>query len=327
MSLANIGAAKDVRLSRRHDGDEARRAGCIAATPQGSSALQASSLLDAEHPLHLIDQVVRGILRRTATRVFRIGEPAGTWPSDRERAIRGLLLQVLYSIPCDWQLLEQMRYDIRFRWFVGLDSSDQVWSQDAHASARAVILGSGAERQLFGELLRSLRPITLIAPHYFSVDENLVDHWQATLHATRPSAAASRQSVDELVKAAGLSGSRRPIDARLIRALEWILTRACMQDLNASSVAAGIGMSRRSLYYLFDSYQLTPTMAIRNIRLAHCRRLLADARHGQRTITAIALDAGFSSLCSFSRSFKQRYGIVPRDCRSKEASATDLVDA
>lgn len=327
MSLANIDTGKQIRLSRRQDLDDSSRATPIFAMPSRAPAAPAGNFLDEAHPLHLIDRVVRSVFHETAGTGFRLGEARDAGQSDRERMIRSLLLQILYSIPCDWHLLEQMRYDIRFRWFVGLDSRDQVWSQDVHASARGAILRSGAERQLFSELLRGLRPITRIVPHYFSFDENLVDRWHANLHATAPIAAPPSLSIDELLKAAGVSGDPRQIDSRLIRALEWILTRACMHDLNSNSLAAAVGMSRRSLYYLFDAYQLTPTMAIRNIRLEHCKRLMEDARHSQRTITAIALDYGFSSLCSFSRSFKQRYGIVPRDCRSAGSGSIDRVDA
>lgn len=327
MSLANISAGKQIRLSRRHEVKDASRASRSFAMPHGPSTSQDGLFLDEAHPLHLIDRVVRSVLQDTAGNGYGIGEAAGAGQSDRERMIRSLLLQILYSIPCDGHLLEQMRYDTRFRWFVGLDSSDHVWSQDVHASARGAILRSGAERQLFGELLRGLRPITRIVPHYFSFDENLVDRWHANLHTAAPAVEASNLSAHELLKAAGLAGGKRQIDPRLIRALEWILTRVCMPDLNSDSLAAGVGMSRRSLYYLFDAYQLTPTMATRNIRLEHCKRLLEDARHSQRTITAIALDYGFSSLCSFSRSFKQRYGSVPSNCRPVGYSAAGSIDA
>lgn len=324
MSLANISAAKQIRLSRRHDGDDASHASRGYVIPPGAPD---GHFLDEAHPLHLIDRVVRSVLQDTAGNGLRIDEPVGAGQSDRERMIRSLLLQILYSIPCDGHLLEQMRYDSRFRWFVGLDSSDHVWSQDVHASARGAILRSGSERQLFSELLRGLRPITRIVPHYFSFDENLVDRWHANLHTAVPAVETSNLSAHELLKAAGLSDSKHQIDPRLIRALEWILTRICMPDLNSDSLAAGVGMSRRSLYYLFDAYQLTPTIAIRNIRLEHCKRLLEDARHSQRTITAIALDYGFASLCSFSRSFKQRYGSVPRSCRSVRCTSAGSINA
>jgi AraC-like DNA-binding protein/transposase len=326
MRLANISEETQILLSRRPELHDSSHASRLFAVPHSTSIARESHFLEAAHPLHLIDRVVRSVLQGTASKALHGSEPTVARQPHRERMIRSLLLQILYSIPCDWHLLEQMRYDTRFRWFVGLDSSDHVWPQEVHARARDAILRSGTERQVFGELLRGLRPITRIVPHSFSVDESLVDRWHANLHTAAQPAEPSSLSLHTLLKAAGLSGNRREIDSRLIRALEWILTRVCTPDLNSSSLAAGVGMSRRSLYYLFDAYQLTPTMAIRNIRLEHCKRLLEDVSHGQRTITAIALDYGFSSLCSFSRSFKQRYGFVPRDCRTAGFRLADRID-
>lgn len=299
MSLASLGSARSLDLQRRNGINDAA---CIGATDWNA--------LDADHPLRLADRVVRELLRE------RQDMPAKAGPPDRHRLIRSLLLQVLYAIDCDARLLEQLRYDLRFRWFAGLGIGEPVWLQAAHVSARDALLQRGPERQLLDDLLRGLRPIAMIWPECFGFDESLVECWQQ--NAVKPASAVEPAQLRQqalLLQAAGIADGAAQVDSRLLRVLEWILTRICEPDLNCDVLAAGVGMSRRALYYLFDGYALTPTVAIRNIRLEHCKRLLEDARHSRRKITAIALDHGFSNIYSFSRSFKQRYGIGPRDCR------------
>lgn len=77
-------------------------------------------------------------------------------------------------------------------------------------------------------------------------------------------------------------------------------------------------MSRRALFLLFEKHGLTPTRVIRDLRLDHCRRLLLDARHRRRKITDIAMDFGFASACTFSRQFKDRFGISAMELRFAE---------
>lgn len=263
----------------------------------------APPLLDAGHPLTGIDQRVREVLHEHAD--VHVA-PAPGLP-DTASLIRALMLQVLHAQEADDRLLEQLRYDLRFRWFAGLHAGDPVWTACAHSRARRTLLASPSGRQLLDALLRSVRPLARAWPGYFRFDDSLPDRWLAGAGAD-----ARRTG---LLDAAGVRTGSRTTDARLTRALERVVARLGDCDLNGDVLAAELGMSRRTLFYLFQAQGLTPAAAIRNLRLSHCRRQLEDPRQHGRKIAAIALDHGFRSVCSFSRCFKQRYGVVPQACR------------
>lgn len=290
----------------RHAG---RRGTLVAMPPDTKQGL----FLDANHPLALVDRIVRDILSESGGAPICSLWVAPACPLGPERLARAVLLQVLYALKCDEFLLEQLRYDLRFRWFVRLRPGEPVWTTCTYASARQVMLRSFPGRQLLCELLRNVRPIALSWPGYFSFDEDLVDGLQAE-HRESPLDSINAHQRD-LLRSAGFPECDTALDGRLTRAMELILMRLCEPGLSGDTVAAEMGMSRRALYYLFGAHGLTPSMVIRNIRLHHCKRLLEDPRHSNRKISAIALDYGFSSACTFSRTFKQRYGVGPIECR------------
>lgn len=306
-------------LTRYHD--DARH--CLVTLEPICLAVGDGLLIGRDHPLHLVDRVVRDCLREPAAQQLLDSLEAGI--SDAapapERMLRGLLLQLLYAIDCEQRLLEQLRYDLRFRWFTGLALGAAIWSRADHAAFRDRLLAGPEGRQLLDELLRSLRPIARTWPEQFGFDERIGERWQQA--PPRPASVADDlpgARHRQLLHSVGLPEAGGSIDGRLLRVLEAILTRICAPGLNADRLASEVGMSRRALFYLFDAHGLTPAAAIRNMRLDHCRRLLGDARHSQRKIAAIALDHGFGNVSSFSRCFKQRYGYGPRQCRVDQRS-------
>lgn len=280
----------------------------------GSSLAAAAGptpLLDEGHPLMGIDQRVREVLYEHADgQVSSAPGLPGT-----VRLVRALMLQVLHAQDADDRLLEQLRYDLRFRWFAGLGANDPVWTSCAHSRARRAFLASPSGRQLLDTLLRSIRPVAQAWPGHFRFDDSLLDRWLA-------GAGADARHVD-LLEAAGFDADRHGLDPRLIRALERVVARIGDFGLNGDILAVDLGMSRRTLYYLFEAQGLTPAVAIRNLRLSHCRRLLQDPRQRVRKIAAIALDHGFRSVCTFSRCFKQHYGVAPQDCRPCRQSGAE----
>lgn len=280
-------------------------------------------LLGREHPLHLVDRVVRDCLGEPAAQQWLAAfEAIDDCAPAAEPLLRGLLLQPLYAIDGDQRLLEQLHYDLRFRWFTGLSLGAPVWSCAEHAAFRDRLLAAVEGRQLLDELLRSLRPIARTWPEQFRFDETIRDRWQQLRPAPHHPDLQTEQRHRQLLRAAGVPDGDGPPDGRLLRVLERILTRIGAPGLNGDRLAADVGMSRRALFYLFDAHGLTPAAVIRNLRLEHCRQLLHDAHHSQRKIATIALDHGFGNASSFSRSFKQRYGIGPRECRASAAIKT-----
>jgi AraC-like DNA-binding protein len=114
----------------------------------------------------------------------------------------------------------------------------------------------------------------------------------------------------------GASKADRPwksMDAARFQAALAIIGRGFANpDLSAGQVAAQLGISRRSLYRLFEEAGLTFARCVRQRRLAAARRLLADRR---MTVTQAAFACGFDDLSTFHRAFRAHYGMAPRELR------------
>lgn len=104
-------------------------------------------------------------------------------------------------------------------------------------------------------------------------------------------------------------------ERRLVEARRYILT--CVDDpaLTPERLAKAMNMSRRALYALFKRIGATPGGLILQTRLDRCRDALANPALRHRTVTEIALDNGFGDSAHFSRLFKARFGLPPRQWR------------
>lgn len=107
------------------------------------------------------------------------------------------------------------------------------------------------------------------------------------------------------------------IDAQLARARRYIASRIEDPELTPDTVAAGLRVSRRTLYAWFEPVGQSPGAFIQQTRLDRCRRALLDTGNRDRTITRIAFDNGFSDMAHFSRLFKATYGTGPREYRRR----------
>lgn len=126
--------------------------------------------------------------------------------------------------------------------------------------------------------------------------------------------AAARNTTD-VTNATDVRHTR--VDAKLARARRYIASRIDDPELTPDAVAAGLRVSRRTLYAWFEVVGQSPGAFIQQTRLDRCRRMLLDADSRDRTITRIAYDNGFSDMAHFSRLFKAVYGTGPREYRRR----------
>ncbi|MCD6681652.1 MAG: helix-turn-helix domain-containing protein [Burkholderiaceae bacterium] len=115
--------------------------------------------------------------------------------------------------------------------------------------------------------------------------------------------------------ASDVRGTR--VDAQLARARRYIASRIEDPELSPDTVAAGLRVSRRTLYAWFEPIGQSPGAFIQQTRLDRCRRALLDADSRDKTITRIAFDNGFSDMAHFSRLFKAAFGAGPREYRRR----------
>lgn len=110
-------------------------------------------------------------------------------------------------------------------------------------------------------------------------------------------------------------------NAKLRKAEQHILAHISDPALDPNDLAAALCMSRRSLYMLFKDHQLTPSKMIHDVRLQRCRQALDEPASRSRKITDIAFDHGFNDYATFSRLFKQQFGVTPSEFRQRGNSA------
>ncbi len=96
-----------------------------------------------------------------------------------ERLLRATLLMVLYSIRSERQLMEQMNYNLLFRWFVGLEMDDPVWDVTVFTKNRERLIAGAVSQQLLEAVLVEAREHDLLSEEHFTVDGTLIQAWAA----------------------------------------------------------------------------------------------------------------------------------------------------
>jgi transposase len=94
-----------------------------------------------------------------------------------EKLLRALLLQVLYTIRSERQLMEQLDYNLLSRWFVGLNMDDAMWDVTVFTKNRERLLKSDIARALFQKVLEQARAQSLLSEEHFTVDGTLIEAW------------------------------------------------------------------------------------------------------------------------------------------------------
>jgi transposase len=130
-----------------------------------------------DHPLRLIRALVDKVLAgqsRTFTKLYaRDGRP-GIPP---ERLLRALLLQAFYSVRSERLLMEQLDYNLLFRWFVGLSADDPVWDATVFCKNRDRLLGGDVAAKFLTGVLNLPQVRKLLSREHFSVDGTLIEAW------------------------------------------------------------------------------------------------------------------------------------------------------
>lgn len=129
------------------------------------------------------------------------------------------------------------------------------------------------------------------------------------------------QAVQLMLSASLHRSASRPgaaaFNARLSKAQRFIAEHIADPELGADELASALCMSRRSLYMLFKEHDLTPIRMIHDVRLEQSMRTLCDPAQQHRKITDIAFGLGFGDYATFSRLFKNQYGVTPSEYRLK----------
>lgn len=130
-----------------------------------------------DHPLRAMRSMVDPILKSLSPRFSKLYADAGRPSIPPERLLRALLLQVLYTIRSERQLMEQLDYNLLYRWFVGLSMDDAVWAPTVFSKNRDRLLEGDIAYAFFEKVLAEARAQGLISSEHFTVDGTLIEAW------------------------------------------------------------------------------------------------------------------------------------------------------
>jgi transposase len=131
----------------------------------------------SDHPLRAIQVVVNEALGRLNGLFNEIYADTGRASIAPEKLMRALLLQVFYSVRSERQICEQLRYNLLFRWFVGLAIDDAVWDHSVFSKNRDRLLENAVVEAFFTEVMRLADAKGLLSKEHFSVDGTLIQAW------------------------------------------------------------------------------------------------------------------------------------------------------
>jgi transposase/IS5 family transposase len=130
-----------------------------------------------EHPLRRLRVLVNSILASMSSLLEERYSHTGRPSIPPEQLLRALLLQILFTVRSERQLMEQLDYNLLYRWFVGLGVDDVVWDRTVFSINRDRLLGTDLAREFFNRVLYLAEWQGFVSDEHFSVDGTLIEAW------------------------------------------------------------------------------------------------------------------------------------------------------
>lgn len=131
----------------------------------------------ASHPLRKVRELVREVLTALNRSFAKLYSHEGRPSIPPEQLLSALLLQALYGIRSERQLMEQVDYNLLFRWFVGLSPDDRVWDSTTFTKNRERLQRGEMLQEFMAKLLDHPKVRPLLSDDHFSVDGTLIEAW------------------------------------------------------------------------------------------------------------------------------------------------------
>jgi transposase len=141
------------------------------------SYVSCEARVPADHPLRPIRAIVDEALEVLSAEFEAMYAPVGRPSVPPEKLLRALLLQAFYSIRSERQLMEQLDYNLLFRWFVGLSMDAPVWDVTVFTKNRERLLEADVAAKFMAVVLHHARMKKLLSDEHFSVDGSLIEAW------------------------------------------------------------------------------------------------------------------------------------------------------
>jgi transposase len=170
------------------------------------SYLSPDERVPADHPLRPIRRMTDAVLARLSPRFDGLYSAIGRPSVPPEQLLRALLLQALYTVRSERLLMEQLHYNLLFRWFVGLSMDDAVWTPTVFSKNRDRLLEGDIAQAFFLEVRADAQAAHLLSDEHFTVDGTLLEAW-ASQKSFRPKTPTDPP-------AAGLTGRNPTVNFR-----------------------------------------------------------------------------------------------------------------
>ena len=142
--------------------------------------------IPARHPLRKVRQIVNDALTSLDAEFDRLYAAEGRPSIAPERLLRASLIQILFSVRSERQLMEQMQDNLLFRWFVGLGIDDPVWVPTVFTKNRDRLLTTDMSRKFLAAILAHREMAPLLSDEHFSVDGALLHKAPEGIHLVNP---------------------------------------------------------------------------------------------------------------------------------------------
>jgi transposase len=139
-----------------------------------------------DHPLRPIRAMVDGVLRELSSRFEALYAKRGRPSIAPEKLLRALVLQLLYSVRSERLLMEQLDYNLLFRWFVGLNMDDPIWDATVFTKNRQRLLDGDIAPAFFEPVRAQARAQRLLGDEHFTVDGTLIEAWAGLKSFKKP---------------------------------------------------------------------------------------------------------------------------------------------
>lgn len=212
-----------------------------------------------DHPLRPIRRMTDAALAQLSPRFDRLYSTTGRPSIPPEKLLRALLLQMLYSIRSERLLMEELDYNILYRWFVGLSLDDAVWDATTFTKNRDRLLDGDVADAFFTEVLAAIKADGLLGDEHFTVDGTLLEAW-ASHKSFKPKGGAGRPPDDPKNPTVNFHGETRRND-----------THQSTTDPDARLYKKAVG---------------------REAKLGYLAHLLTENRHGLIVDTAVTAASG-----------------------------------
>jgi transposase len=259
--------------------------------------------IPADHPARQIRLLCDRALPQLDAEFDKLYAELGRPSIAPERLLRASLLMVLYSVRSERQLMEQMDYNLLFRWFVGLEMDDAVWDVTVFTKNRERLISGAVSQQFLEAVLAQARAHDLLSEEHFTVDGTLIQAWAA--------ARSFKEKSDPPAPGTGHKGEvllRDRVESKTDP--EARLYKKATADKSVPSYQGHALMENRNGLVVAAAASLSATVAERDTALELLDRVVApaDKRNPERKIT-LGADTQYQD-AAFIEALRKR-GVAP----------------